>query len=81
MPNMISGKRDHSLVVANEKLFAIGFSNYNCEVYDSSCGKFVALKSPPLTSRTFGKVVSIGGTTIIIQGRVSHLVCFDVDQG
>ena len=46
MPSMIHGRECHNLVAGKTKLFVIGGGVGVCEVYDSCCQKFVAIKSP-----------------------------------
>ena len=45
MAYMMNGTYKHSMVSLENKLFVIGKSPNKCEVYDSSCKRFVALKS------------------------------------
>ena len=46
MPNMNSGKYDHSLVVVKNKMFVISNRKDNCEVFDNISNKFIYIKSP-----------------------------------
>ena len=47
MAHMVYARSDHSLVAFKSKLFVFGGGPSVCEVYDSCCKKFVAMKSPP----------------------------------
>ena len=85
MPNMISAKRFHSLVVVKNKLFAI---DRNCEVFDNISKQFVALKSILNLSKWFdpvrdvysNKAVAIGNKIYILQNNSSSIFCYDVNK-
>ena len=81
MPNMNSGKYEHSLVVVNDKLFVISHRRDSCEVFDNVCKKFVTINSPHLNTRFFvNKSCSTGKTIFIFQYESPILICFDTDK-
>ena len=64
MPNMIEGRFYHKSVAVKNKLFVVGgIRSTSCEVYDSTCEKFVLLRQPPAS---FTKYLSIPGEFITI---------------
>ena len=69
MPDMLSSKSFHSLVVAKDKLFVVGYGRDICEVYDSTSKKFVAIKKSrrPLV---INKALSIGNRILCLRKRV-----------
>ena len=81
MPNMIEGKRNHSSVANKNKLFVFGKGKQGCEVFDSTCKMFVALKEIPLVFslekiiRTF----SIGRKLITLFSQSPKAICYDVE--
>ena len=77
MPNTIKSKSEHSLVVVKNKLFVIGRSYDNCEVFDKFCKEFVALKSPFYID--FHEAISIRNKIIIIQHFSSYIACYDAE--
>ena len=78
MPNMIGDKRCLSLVVVRDKLFVIGCGKDICEVFDNSCKKFVALKSPPVEYVDLTKTSSIGNQILVFQDNTATLLCYDI---
>ena len=76
MPNMIESKYNHSSVVVKDKLFVIG--RKSCEMFDSFCKKFVAVKIPPYTNCR--KSVQIGNKIVVFQEQKSFVFCYDVDK-
>ena len=80
MPNMVSAKMCHGLVVVKNKLFVIGRLINSSEVYDGTVKKFVALKSPYINA--FGPVqcISAGSKVIIFQNCLPISLCYDVDD-
>ena len=47
MPSMVHSRYDHQLFAVGNRLFATGGNTLTCEVYDSVCKRFTALKLPP----------------------------------
>ena len=79
MPSMIESKILHSLVVVKNKLFAIGGTRSDtCEVFDNTCRKFVAFKSPPLSFRN--KAVSVGNKILVFHNSAQSIACYNVDK-
>ena len=76
MQNMIERKRSHSLVVVENKLFVIGRNN--SEVFDSSCGKFIFLKSPDCCY--LQKAISVGNKIFVFRNFNNSTVVYDVDK-
>ena len=80
MANMVTDKYAHNLLVANNKLFVIGFGRNGCEIYDRTCETFVALKSPSEGISMFNTAVSIGSKILLFQESERHITCYDVDR-
>ena len=80
MPDLIEGKRSHSLVVVKNKLYVIGYGTDACEVFENSCKKFVAIKSPRTGYLYLNQAISIGSKIVAFQDEESSLFCFDVDK-
>ena len=83
MPNMISGKYRHSLVVVKSKLFVIGRNPDTNEVLDNICKKFVAIKSPQISSFGYLRLnhaISIGNKIVLFQDDKPVAMCYDVDK-
>ena len=76
MPNMIESKYNHCSVVVKDKLFVIG--RKSCEMFDSFCKKFVAVKVPLYTNCC--KSVAIGNKIVVFQEQRSFVFCYDVDK-
>ena len=88
MPNMIKGRCCHGSVAVRNKLFVIGSYDgqgmNSCEVFDSSCKKFVLLKQFPSTL-TFdlsfvAKTFSIGNKLVTIGHKSSTVLYYDVEK-
>ena len=78
MPNMIEGRSCHSSVARSSKMLVIG--SQTCEVFSSTCGRFVLLTKP--TSTTFMKETGsfcIGSQLTILCEGPSKAVCHDVE--
>ena len=78
MPDMINGRVNHSLVVVKNKLYVIGSLVDGCEVYDTTCKKFVDLKSPLIEN--FFRVIAIGSKIIVFEYYKNSVICYDVDM-
>ena len=88
MPNMIEGRSRHSSVALKNKLFVFGSydgqGSNTCEVFDSSCKKFVMLKefsSTMLFDLSFvANTFSIGNTLFTIGYNSSLALYYDVER-
>ena len=80
MANMNSSKSWHSLVVVKNKLFVIGYGIDTCEVFNSRCKTFVAIKSPQTSYLLLNKAISIGSKIIAFQNTTSLVFCYDVEK-
>ena len=88
MPNMIEGRSGHSLVAIRNKLFVFGShdgkGSKSCEVFDSSCKKFVMIKPFPGTLtfdlRNVSKAFSIGNKLVIIGNNSSTVKYYDINK-
>ena len=85
MPNMIKYRNGHSLVVVKNKLFVIGSIEDGCELFDSTCKKFVDLKLPLidsffLTYTDFSEVIAIGSKIIVFGSNKNSVLCYDVEK-
>ena len=76
MSSMIEERSHHSLVVVKSKLFAV--RDETCEVFDSTCKTFVALK--PSIVFYAQQALSIGSKIFIFQNDTSYTVVYDVDN-
>ena len=80
MPQMNSGKYNHSLVVVNNKLFVISKEINDCEVFDNICKKFITIKSPQF-DWSFGiKAYSIKSKIFVIQDSSSKIISYDTNK-
>ena len=86
MPNMITGKSLHGSVGVKNKLFVFDYEF--SEVFDSTSGKFVALKKKPSHFK-FGKVsfkycmlqTFVAGNKLVTLGSYSSIaLCYDVEK-
>ena len=83
MPNMIERRGYHKSVAIKNKLFVVGgVSNRSCEVFDSTCNKFVLLKQPSQNHTHYlclpGAVISIGTEVILLSPGLQTVLCYDV---
>ena len=70
MPNMIEKREYHKSAAIKNKLFVVGGRwTATCEVFDSTCSKFVLLKPPSVLHKIFlyipAKVVTIGSNVVV----------------
>ena len=79
MPNMTSGKALHGLVVVRNKLFVIGNGRDACEMFDKTCKKFVAIKSPPTEIVDLNKAISLGSKILVFRDNETIVLCYDVE--
>ena len=80
MPNMIERRYNNESVAIKNKLFVVGGESPTCEVFDSTCGKFVLLKSPPTFIDYLHPIygfASIDGTLVAI-GASEFILFYDV---
>ena len=84
-PSMIHGRCCHKSVAVKNKLFVIGGGTQQCEVYDSTSNKFVALKR----AFNFTKlkrlnspiaVVTVGYKIFIFDNKSSYVLCYDLEE-
>ena len=88
MPNMIERRAGHSSVAIKNKLFVIGSAfgvgSETCEVFDSTCKKFVYLKRKPnsLKFRFYrtAESCSIGNKLIILGHKSATAICYDAEK-
>ena len=78
MPNMISGKSEHSLVAVRNKLFVIGNVPQTCEVFDGSLNKFVALKLPPIVY--LNEAISFGNKLLIVHNKTQCIIWYNFEK-
>ena len=79
MPSMMESKSRHSAVAVRSKYYVICEHDF-CEVFDSVCNKFVALKEPNLKFRRMSKAVSFGSKIFVFRFTQPSLVVYDVDK-
>ena len=65
MPNMIESRCGHGLVAVNSKLFVIGDTLNDFEVFDNNCKKIVSLKSPGVDVEFLYKVIPFGSNFLV----------------
>ena len=83
MPDMIDGRAGHSLLVVRDKLFVVGSGNLSsdfCEVYNSSCGKFAALKPPGRERGVVVGAVTMGGKIAFFERGSNAVTFYDVED-
>ena len=88
MPSMIEQRHGHNSVANSNKLFVIGnkrdASNHPCEVFDSVCNKFVAVKNAPEYKSLFVwsmESFSIGNKLVVIDDGLESAIVYDVKKG
>ena len=80
MTSMINGRSGHSMVVVKNKLFVIGVTTINSEVYDSTCNRFIALKSNLLIDlQLSNKVIKVGNKIFVFRND-SSVLFYDVEK-
>ena len=79
MPNMNSGKYNHSLVVFKNKLFVISKREDGCEVFDNFCKKFITIKSPEFYNSS-KRAFSIENKILALQDDSSKIISYDTDK-
>ena len=77
MPNMNSGKYNHSLVVVNSKLYVISNIENNCEVFDNICKKFITINSPDFKCLYSISAHSIANKYFVFQDDSSKIFSYD----
>ena len=84
LPDMVYSRCYHRAVAIGNKLFAVGGGRETFEVYDSTCGKFVAFKP---ASTSYGEILNVPvaavavGFKIYVFGRNSSVVlCYDLEN-
>ena len=84
MPNLLEGRTHHKMIGMKNKLFVIGgLMVPNCEVYDSTCKMFVALKPPPDSCKTPfhlpTSVATLGNKLVVFMSGSFFNVTYDVE--
>ena len=84
MPHMIKERSGHKSVAIKNKLYVFGGFTKTSEVYDSTCKKFVLLKSPDdrfTRHLDFPRaVLSIGKKLVVIQKRTNSSLIYDEEN-
>ena len=83
MPNMSERRTGHKSVAIKSKLFVVGGLNTpTCEVFDSTCNKFVLLKRLSLHYRNYlyypVEVVSIGNDLVVFCNEDNNVLFYNV---
>ena len=78
MPNMIKRRYGLGLVVVKSKLFVIGHTLNDSEVFDNNCKKFVSLKTPSVDVGLY-KVIPFGTKFFVFARGLKAVWCYDVD--
>ena len=84
MPSLIEGRYHHKSIAMRNKLFVVGGPRTaNCEIFDSTCNKFVLLKSTSKYLRSHlaypDVVFSVGSKLIIFDDEETILIYDSVD--
>ena len=82
MPAMVKRRHGHNLVVAEGKLFAIGYNEYDeelfCEVFDNISKTFVAFTHP---CEVYGSTAfSVGSKIFVFPDTSSEVIVYDVNK-
>ena len=84
MPNMVEERYYHKSVAVKNKLFLIdGDRTKTCEVYDSTCKKFVLLKTPNnclVNYKNLEAVITIGSKLYVFHERKSTCLTYDIEN-
>ena len=85
MPNMIKGRSSHISASFKNKLFLVEGGNVTCEVYDSTCKKFVSIKSPDSRSLYFDltfpvAVILIGNKFYVYNGGKTTCYIYNIEN-
>ena len=80
MPNMNSGKHNHSLVVVKNKLFVISKRKDDCEVFDNISKKFTTVKSPQFDSFSRITAYSIENKLYVISDNSPKIISYDTNK-
>ena len=82
---MVEGRCGHASVTVGNKLYVVGGSSVNCEVYDHFTDKFVMIKSKlPLNvcdpHDFLDQCVAFGSKIWLLNGRTNKAAVFDIDE-
>ena len=82
MPNMIEERFGHKSVAMKNKLFLVeGYAERPCEVFDSTCNKFVLVKSPPVPYLSEpSDIILIASKLYIFRDYLSTILIYDVEN-
>ena len=80
MPNMNSGKYNHSLVVVNSKLYVISKRENYCEVFDNLCKKFITINSPGFKCIYSISAHSIANKSFVFLDHSSKIISYDTNK-
>ena len=86
MPSMVERRWMHASDAIRNKLFVVRGVSSSCEIFDSTCKHFVALKKPPILKKkpflmaSFKKVASVGNKFVLLGNRESIALCYDVEK-
>ena len=83
IPNMIHTRFHHKMIPVGNKLFVVGGKTNVCEVYDTFCKKFAALKLRPehLNFNFYClEAVSIGRKIMVFNNNSPQVAAYDVDE-
>ena len=86
MPTMVERRASHQSVAMKDKLFVVGgWIERSCEVFDSTCNKFVLVNPPPQDFTNYldetVKITSIGSKLIIFGDQTNSILFYDVENG
>ena len=82
MPNMVTGKYEHSAVVVKNKLFVVSRQIDEVETFDNTYNIFVSLKQPKIRHKAGNQIVPMGNKFYVFPTLTKNFcLCYDVDQG
>ena len=84
MPSMVKGRRHHASIAIRNKLYMIGGSSKNCEVFDYESNKFACMKPVHPIHRYYDvrtQYTVVGQVIKVYNSRTLAVVAFDVEKG
>ena len=78
MASMTKRKAQHCSVVVKNKMFVIGLTLNDFEVFDNTSKTFTALKTKFLKHPILNTVLSVGEKVLVFQDGRKSVLCYDV---
>ena len=80
MPNMNSGKTNHSLVVVKNKLFVISERKDDWEVFDNISKQFITIKPPEFYCFLSKRAFSIENKVFVFNKKFTKIISYDTNK-